>query len=207
MAKIDFKKKLKHLYHPSAKIASIVNVPRMNFLSIDGRGNPNTAPAYASAVEALYTMAYKLKFRVKNDISGVDYAVMPLEGLWWVDDMSQFNVNNKEVWKWTMMIMEPEYVTAQLFAEALDEVTQKKGLLALSNIRFESYHEGQAAQIMHIGPYSEEEPTVARLHTFICLNGYELSGKHHEIYLKDPRKAAPGKLQTVIRQPLVAAQI
>src|SRR5262245_20206253 len=173
MSKTDFKKELKHLYQPSAKIISVVDVPRMNFLSINGHGNPNTAPEYALAVEALYALAYALKFKVKKGKPSVDYAVMPLEGLWWADDMSQFSVKNKEAWKWTMMIMQPEYVTSQLFAEALSEVAEKKVLPALSLLRFESYHEGQAAQIMHIGPYSEEEPTVAKLHTFIHQNGCE----------------------------------
>jgi len=201
MSKTDFKKELKYLYQPSAKIVAVVDVPRMNFLSIDGSGNPNTAPEYALAVEALYTMAYALKFKVKKGKPSMDYAVMPLEGLWWADDMSQFSVKNKEAWKWTMMIMQPEYVTSQLFAESLSEVAEKKVLPALSLLRFESYQEGQSAQIMHIGPYSKEEPTVAKLHTFIHQNGCERSAKHHEIYLKDPRKSTPGKLQTVIRQP------
>src|SRR5215813_9390398 len=116
MPKTDFKKELKHLYQPSAKMVSVVDVPRMNFLSIDGSGNPNTAPEYALAVEALYAMAYALKFKVKKEKSGLDYAVMPLEGLWWAEDMNQFSVNHKEAWKWTMMIMQPEFVTAQLFA-------------------------------------------------------------------------------------------
>jgi len=201
MPKADLKKELKHLYNPSARVVSVADVPRLNFVIIDGSGNPNTSPEYAVAVEALYAVAYALKFKVKKGKSGVDYAVMPLEGLWWADDMSQFSVKNKEVWKWTMMIVQPEYVTAKLFAESLGEVEKKKSLPALSKIRFEPYHEGQTAQIMHIGPYSEEEPTIAKLHTFIRQNGYKLSGKHHEIYLKDPRKSAPSKLQTVIRQP------
>jgi len=198
---MDPKKELKHLYQPSAKVISIVNVPPMNFLSIDGSGNPNTAPEYTSAVEAIYAMAYALKFKVKKGKLEVDYAVMPLEGLWWADDMSKFTVTNKDIWKWTMMIMQPEYVTAQLVAETLGEVAKKKDLSALSKIRFEPFHEGHAVQIMHIGPYSAEEPTVTKLHSFIRESGYELSGLHHEIYLGDPRKSAPGKLQTVIRQP------
>lgn len=201
MAKIDLKKELKHLYNPSAKAVSVVDVPPLNFLMIDGSGNPNTAPEYPEAVEALYAVAYALKFKIKKGKTGVDYAVMPLEGLWWVDDMSQFSVKNKEVWKWTMMIVQPAYVTAKLFTETLGEVEKKKGLLALSKVRFEPYREGLAAQIMHIGPYIEEEPAIAKIHTFISQSGHELRGKHHEIYLKDPRKSAPDKLQTVIRQP------
>lgn len=201
MAKVDLKKTLKHIYNPSAKAVSVEDVPSMNFLMIDGSGNPNTSQEYAEAVAALYAVGYALKFKIKKGATGMDYAVMPLEGLWWADDMSQFNASNKEAWKWTMMIMQPEYVTAEMFAEALPEVEKKKKLAALSKVRFEPYHEGLAAQIMHIGSYSEEEPTIAKLHDFISQGGHKLRGKHHEIYLGDPRKIAPAKLQTVIRQP------
>ncbi len=201
MAKIDLKKELKHLYSPSAKAVSAVDVPAFKFLMIDGQGNPNTSPEYARAVEALYALAYALKFKIKKGKTGLDYAVMPLEGLWWVDDMSHFSLDNKEAWKWTMLIMQPEPVTAALFMETIGEVEQKKGLPALRKLRFESYREGDAAQIMHIGPYAEELPTVTKIHAFIRQSGYELSGKHHEIYLGDPRKTAPGRLHTVVRQP------
>lgn len=201
MTKIDLKKDLKHLYKPSAKAVAVVNVPPLNFLMIDGSGNPNTSQEYVEAVEALYAVAYTLKFKIKKGETSIDYTVMPLEGLWWVDDMSQFDVNNKDMWKWTMMIMQPEYVTVQMFAESLPEVEKKKKLAALSRVRFESYDEGLAAQIMHIGSYAEEGPTVAKLHEFVSEGGYRLCGKHHEIYLGDPRKTVPAKLQTVIRQP------
>jgi len=201
MAKIDLKKDLKHLYNPSAKAVSVVDVPPMSFLMIDGSGNPNTSQEYAEAIAALYALAYALKFKIKKGEASIDYAVMPLEGLWWADDMSQFKVSNQEAWKWTMMIMQPEYVTTDLFAEALPEVEKKKKLAALGRVRFEPYHEGLAAQIMHIGSYSEEEPTVAKLYDYINQGGYKLRGKHHEMYLGDPRKTQPAKLQTVIRQP------
>lgn len=201
MTKLDLKKELKHLYNPSAKEVTAENVPAFNFLMIDGRGDPNTSPEYAAAVEALYALAYTLKFKVKKSQGGVDYAVMPLEGLWWVEDMRQFDINKKHAWQWTMMILQPKPVTAKLFEEAKPETIEKKKLPTLSRVRFEPYAEGQAAQIMHIGPYSAEGPTVARLHTFIQQNGHALSGKHHEIYLGDPRKTAPEKLRTVIRQP------
>jgi hypothetical protein len=201
MAKIDLKKTLKHLYNPSAAVVSVVDVPPMNFLLADGSGNPNTSPDYAGVVEALYAAAFALKFKIKKGKAGVDYAVMPLEGLWWAEEMSQFSVKNKEAWKWTMMIVQPEPVTSEMFVETISEVEKKKGLPALSRVRFESFHEGQAVQIMHIGPYSKEEPTVAKLHAFIRQSGYKLRGKHHEIYLKDPRKSAPDKLHTVVRQP------
>ncbi len=201
MPKLDLKKEWKHLYQPSAKAVTAVEVPALNYLMVDGRGDPNTAQAYVEAVEALYAVAYALKFKVKNGKAGIDYAVMPLEGLWWAEDMRQFSVKDKDAWQWTMMIVQPEYVTAKLFAETLGEVQKKKRLPALARLRFESYHEGRAAQIMHLGPYADEEPTITKLHDFIHARGGERQGKHHEIYLKDPRKSAPGKLLTVIRQP------
>jgi hypothetical protein len=201
MAKIDFKKELKHLYNPSVKKVEIVDVPKMNFLMIDGFGDPNTAQEYKDAVEALFAVSYALKFMVKKE-KGVDYGVLPLEGLWWTDDMAQFSMENKDVWKWTSMIMQPEYVTENLVSKALEQVEKKKNPPALPKIRFESFHEGLSAQTMHIGPYSAEGTTIERLHNFIKENGYELRGKHHEIYLSDPRRSAPERMKTVIRQPM-----
>ncbi len=202
MAKVDFKKELKHLYNPSPKEPVIVDVPKMNFLMIDGVGDPNTAQEYQDAVEALYSVSYTLKFMVKKGEAAVDYTVMPLEGLWWIDDMTQFSMENKAIWKWTAMIMQPEYVTEVLVDVALREVERKKNPPAVSKIRFESLHEGLSAQIMHIGPYSAEGPTIEKLHNFIREKEYELRGKHHEIYLSDPRRSAPEKMKTVIRQPI-----
>jgi hypothetical protein len=202
MPKIDLKKELRHLYNPSAREVVVVDVPPMNFLMIDGRGDPNTAQEYQDAIEPLYAVSYTLKFMIKKSGTAIDYAVMPLEGLWWTDDMSQFSVENKDIWQWTAMVMQPEYVTKDLFTEALTQVEKKKNPPALSKIRFESFHEGLSAQVMHIGPYAAEGPTVEKLHDFIKENGYELSGKHHEIYLTDPRKSAPDKMRTVIRQPV-----
>ena len=199
--KIDLRKELKHLYNPSSKQIAIVDVPEMNFLMIDGQGDPNTSQAYQDAVEALYSVAYTLKFMVKKGEPAVDYAVMPLEGLWWVEDMTQFSVNDKDAWKWTSMIMQPEYVTEELLQEALKQVGKKKDLPALSGMRFESFREGQAAQILYFGPYSDEGPTIERIHRFIVEQGRRLLGRHHEIYLSDPRRTAPAKLKTVIRQP------
>lgn len=201
MPKLDLKKELKYLYNPSTKTVTVEDVPPMNFLMVDGRGDPNVSPEYTAAVEALYALAYALKFKVKKSKGGTDYAVMPLEGLWWVEDMTQFDINNKTAWQWTMMIMQPAFVTAVLFADTLREVSEKKKLPALSRVRFERFAEGRAAQIMHLGPYSAEGPTVARLHDYIRQNGHALHGKHHEIYLGDPRKTAPEKLRTVIREP------
>ena len=200
MEKIDFKKELKHLYNPSAKEVVIVDVPIMNFLMIDGIGEPNTSQDYKDAIEALYALSYSLKFMIKNWKIAIDYGVMPLEGFWWTDDMTDFNVGNKDIWKWTAMIMQPEYVTKELFGEALGQVAKKKNPAALPKVRFENFHEGLSAQIMHIGPYSAEGPTIEKIHGFINEKGYKLNGKHHEIYLSDPRKTAPEKMKTVIRQ-------
>ena len=202
MEKINYKKELRHLYQPSAKEVEVIDVPQMNFLMIEGEGDPNTSKAFQDAVEALYSLAYTLKFMVKKGAVGIDYGVMPLEGLWWVDDMTQFSIEKKNEWQWTLMIMQPEVVTKELFKEAVKKVRKKKNPVALTNIRFESFSEGKAAQILYIGPFSEEGPTIERIHTFITENGYVLSGKHHEIYLSDMRKTAPEKLKTIIRQPM-----
>jgi len=201
MEKIDFKKELKHLYSPSAKEAVTVKVPKMNFLMVDGQGDPNTAQEYKDAIEALYAVSYALKFMTKKG-KEVDYVVMPLEGLWWTEDMTEFTMENKDAWKWTSMIMQPHYVTEELVQKALEQVEEKKNLPALSKMRFESLQEGLSAQIMHIGPYSVEAPTIERLHNFIREKGYELRGKHHEIYLSDPRRSKPESLKTIIRQPI-----
>lgn len=202
MEKVDFKKQLKHLYRPPAKNAVAVEVPVMNFLMLDGAGDPNSAPAYGEAVEALYAVAYALKFMIKKGPQAVDYGVLPLEGLWWVEDMRQFSVENKSAWQWTMMIMQPEYVTRELYEAALVQVEAKKKPPALGKMRLESYHEGLSAQIMHSGPYAAEAPTIEKLHQFIADQGYQRRGKHHEIYLGDPRRTAPERLKTVIRQPM-----
>ena len=204
MAKaMDFKKELKHLYRPSSKEFVVVDVPEMQFLMIDGHGDPNTAQEYKDAVEALYGVAYKLKFMSKKE-PGTNYVVPPLEGLWWAEDMEAFSTQrDKSAWDWTMMIMQPEWITQEMFEEAVKQVQKKKDLAALLKLRLEAYHEGLSAQIMHVGSYDDEGPVLARLHDeFIPQNGYKEAGKHHEIYLGDPRKTAPEKLKTVLRQPI-----
>lgn len=201
MQKIDLKKELKHLYQPSAKEVVQVDVPAANFFMIDGEGDPNTSPEYAAAIEALYTVSYAIKFMVKKGPTAVDYGVMPLEGLWWAEDMSSFSVQDKSSWKWTMMIRQPDFVTKALVAKAIAEVKQKKNPQALAKIRFEAFKEGLCAQILHVGPFSEEGPTVEKVHQYIATHG-ALRGKHHEIYLSDIRKAEPSKWKTVIRQPM-----
>jgi hypothetical protein len=204
VTKVDLKKEPKYLYNPSTKEVSVVDVPRMNFLTIGGEGNPNTSREYAEALEALYAVSYALKFKVKRKEGGVDYAVMPLEGLWWADDMREFSVEDKDAWKWTAMIMQPEeYVTEALSEEAKSEVERKKGLPAIPRMRFEAFREGLSAKIMHLGPFSEEGPTIEKIHRFIEERGGKPNGKHHEIYLSDFRRTKPERLRTVIRQPFV----
>jgi len=201
MDKTDLKKELKHLYKPSKKEFTIVDVPSMHFLMIDGHGNPNTSSNYQEAIEALYAMAYGLKFASKKQLEK-DYSVMPLEGLWWVEDIAEFSLENKDDWSWTMMIMQPEWITAEMVETVMEAVARKKNPPALPHIRFDAYHEGRAAQIMYIGAYNDEHPTIARMHAFIEEEGYALSGKHHEIYLNDARRTAPEKLKTILRQPI-----
>ena len=202
MSKIDYKQELRHLYKSPTKEVVAIDVPAFNYLMVDGEGDPNTAQAYADAVEALFSLSYTLKFMVKKSDLGIDYAVMPLEGLWWAEDMATFTTDNKSNWLWTMMIMQPLPVTEALVAQATSDLKKKKNPTALDKVRFERFTEGQCAQIMHIGPFSAEAPNIERVHHYIESTGHQLSGKHHEIYLSDIRKAAPAKWKTIIRQPM-----
>jgi len=203
MAKLDLKKQYREFYGPSAKQPSIVNVPEMQFLMIDGAGDPNTSVAYAEAIEALYAMSYTLKFLSKTT-EDIDYVVMPLEGLWWTPDMAEFSAEDKSAWEWTAMIMQPDHITADHVATATDDVRRKKDPAALDRVRFEAFTEGLSVQILYFGPYADEAPTIAGMHQFAVDNGYRLRDKHHEIYLSDARRTAPEKLRTVIRQPIEA---
>jgi len=207
MHKIDFKKELKHLYRPPSKEFVVVDVPEMQFLMVDGHGDPNVAQEYVDAVEALYAAAYKIKFMSKKELEK-DYVVPPLEGLWWAEDMQTFTTKlDKSAWDWTMMIMQPQWITEGFFEQARAVVQKQKSLPALARLRLESYHEDLSVQIMHIGSYDDEGPTLLRMHReFIPHNGFEMVGKHHEIYLSDPRKIAPDKLKTVLRQPVSQAR-
>ena len=198
---IDFKKELKHLYRPSVKTVETVDIPKMNFFMVDGDGGPNH-PTFQNAIEVLFPLSYTLKFMIKKSDIGIDYGVLPLEGLWWADDMSSFIKDKKDDWKWTLMIMQPELITNEMVVEAVNQVRVKKNPTSLPLVRFESINEGKVAQIMHIGPFSEEGPTVQKLHSFIKDSGKKIIGKHHEVYLSDIRRAAPEKWKTIIRQPM-----
>ncbi len=204
MDKVDFKKELKQFYRASARKVQQVDVPEFRFLMIDGAGPPGTSEQYKQAVEALFSVAYTAKFMVKKGPQQLDYGVMPLEGLWWADDMSAFVTNDRDAWKWTLMIMQPEIVSAETIHEAVAQVRRKKGLPGLDALRFEAWEEGPCAQVLHVGPFTDEGPTIARLHEFIERDG-SLAGKHHEIYLSDIRRADPSRWKTIIRQPRTAA--
>jgi hypothetical protein len=204
---LDLKKELKHLYHPPAGKVTEVTVPPLNYLMLDGSGDPNHSEHYRQVVETLYGLAYALKFMSKQNEPFIDYTVMPLEGLWSFEGQEQFNpaadVLDKSKFDWTMMILQPEHITAAMVEKAVESVRKKKNPPLLAKVRFERYDEGSAAQMMHIGPYSAEAPTVDRLHRHILDSGYRFGARHHEIYLGDPRKSAPEKLKTVIRQPFL----
>ncbi len=207
MEKIDLKKEMKDIYSGSAKAVTIVDVPAMNFLMIDGEGDPNTSLEYKNAVEALYSVAYTLKFMVKKE-QEIDYGVMPLEGLWWMDDMTKFSIDSKNKWKWTSLIMQPEFITQEMVHKAQEQAAKKKELPSIDKMKYKNFKEGITVQILHIGPFAAEGPTIKKLHDFARSNGYTFDGrkqKHHEIYFNDPRRVNPEKMKTIIRQPVVKA--
>ena len=201
MTKVDLKKELKQLYQASAKDVVQVEVPAFKFLMVDGKGDPTTSQEYAQAVEALFSVSYTAKFIIKKGPQKLDYSVMPLEGLWWADDMSAFVANDRANWKWTMMIMQPHFVANEVIESAIAAVRRKKRLSSIDKLRLEEFSEGRCAQVLHVGPFSEEGPTIERLHAFIDARS-GLTGKHHEIYLSDIRRADPRKWKTIIRQPM-----
>ncbi len=198
--KVDFKKTLKNLYSPSIKDFHVVEVPDMNFLMIDGKGNPNTSIDYQQALETLYSMSYGIKFALKT--KGYDHIIPPLEGLWWMEDMNEFSYENIARWKWTMMIMQPEWVTQETVELVQENVFKKKGNSNVNLVRYERYNEGLAVQKLYVGAYKDEAPVIADMHAFIKSNGYHNNGKHHEVYLSDVRKTSAEKLQTILRQPI-----
>lgn len=202
MTKLDLKQERKDLYQPSTKQSEIVDVPPMNFMMIDGAGDPNKVEAFTEAVEALNSASYTLKFAVKKQRS-MDYVVMPTEGLWWTERLEDFRVDEPDNWLWTILIRQPDFITAADVEAAVKATKVKKKLAALNMIRFDCYHEGRSAQIMHLGAYGVAElPTVETLSRFIHAQGERMTGKHHEIYLSDPRRTEPEKLKTILRHPI-----
>lgn len=202
MTKIDFKKELKHLYRAPSKEPVLVEVPRMQFLMVDGTGAPENSKGFQEGIQILYGLAYTLKFSLKKAGQGPDYTIPPLEGLWWMEGDGPFDLQDQAHWLWTLMIMQPDHIGAPHFAEAVRSLGQKEPELPLSKARLAAFSEGSSAQIMHVGPYSAEPATIEKLHEFVKANGYELRGRHHEIYLGDPRRTSPEKLKTVLRHPV-----
>jgi hypothetical protein len=201
--KVDLKKELKAFYKPSAKKFSIIEVPPMQFLMVDGAGNPNTSQEYADAIATLFPVSYTVKFMMKQEY-GSDYTVMPLEGLWWGTPKGQthFTDADKDKFIWTSMIMQPDFVTPELMQEGIRRAAEKKPLPALDKLRFETFDEGLSVQVMYFGPYTDEGPTIERMDQYAYDEGYQMRGKHHEIYLSDFRRTAPEKLKTVLRHPI-----
>ncbi len=188
------------LYRAKVDAPEFVEVPAARFLMIDGHGNPNTSSAFEQAIQTLYSGAYTIKFALKK-AGGPDERVAPLEGLWWGGEAVDFAASSKDDWDWTLMIRIPDTATDELVAGALASAAAKKPDLAFDRARVEQFAEGLAAQVMYVGPYAEEGPTIAALHKFITERGHRRAGKHHEIYLGDPRRADPARLKTVLRQP------
>ena len=211
MKTLDLKKELKYLYQPSAKKPEIVKVPKLQFAMIDGAiekgSEPGKSPQFAEATQALYSISYTLKFTLKKrKTNAVDYPVMALEGLWWVED-GMFDITVKDNWFYTLMILQPDIITRDVFAEGLAEVKKKRGdSPALSKLRLANFEEGLCVQVMHIGPYATEPATIEVMRAFMAENGLKDNvgpkGKHHEIYMSDPRRVAPEKMKTVLRHPV-----
>jgi hypothetical protein len=200
--KYDVKRELKTCYSPKNTDWELVDVPALQYLAIDGEGDPNTIAAYRHAVEALYTVAYTVKFASKREL-GQDFVVGPLEGLWWADDMNDFLARRKDNWLWRMLINIPDWITPDMVDDAKHVALSKKGWPAIADLRSEALHEGTSAQVLHIGSYDEETPTLTRLHDeYLPAHNLRESGLHHEIYLSDPRRTDPDKLRTVLRQPV-----
>jgi len=202
MDRLDLRKTLKPLYSASAKPV-LVDVPELSCLMVDGAGDPNGSAQFEEGMGALYGVAYTLKFALKKRPQGpIDFAVMPPEGLWWCEGMREFSVEDRRGWLWTLMIVLPDCVTREDSESAAEALRSTKSPPGLDRLRLERLHEGLCAQVMHLGPYADEGPTVEKLHAFIAEQGRTLRGKHHEIYLSDPRRAAPEKMKTVLRQPV-----
>ncbi len=201
--KFDYKKVFKEFYSQPAKKVSILKMPKLKYLMINGYGNPNASREYKEAIEVLFSLSYNIKFIIKNSDLKIDYGVMPLESLWWTDNINDFSIDNKSMWKWCSMIMQPDIVTEDYIEKALYEVEKKKKLSSISKVECKDYDEGLVAQTMHVGPYTNEGPTVEKLYNYIKECGYVLSGLHHEIYLNNPRRCLPNNIKTIIRQPIV----
>jgi len=203
--RIDFKRTLPG-YRAKAGVFELVDVPEARYLMIDGHGDPNTAPAYADALAALYPVAYRLKFASRRD-RGLDYVVPPLEGLWWAEDMTTFSsARDKTRWDWTLLLMVPDWIAESEFAAALEQVRAGTAPTRIDELRLGSLSEGRCVQTLHVGAYDDEAAVLERMHhEFIPAQGLRMTGRHHEIYLSDPRRVAPERLRTILRQPVLPA--
>ncbi|MGM7666218.1 GyrI-like domain-containing protein [Microbacterium sp. A93] len=201
-SKADFKTTI-DTYRARKGRFDVVDVPELSYLMIDGHGDPNTSPEFTTAVEALYPVAYALKFASKNTLDR-DYTVMPLEGLWWADDHAAFTASrDKSKWDWTLMIMQPDWIDHEMFADAVAKAAAKKAEARFHEVRFGSFTEGACVQTLHVGAFDDEGPVLAEMHDgFIPQHGLQMTGKHHEIYFSDPRKGDPAKRRTLLRQPV-----
>ena len=200
--KADFVKQIE-TYTARRGTFSLVTVPAMQFLMVDGHGAPGTSQAYRDALTSIYPVAYKLKFLSKGEL-GRDYAVMPLEGLWWADDMDAFTTaRDTSRWDWTLMNMVPDWITQEHLDAVRDAIARKGGAPLLDAVRLERYDEGRSVQTLHVGSYDDEAPVLAAMHReFIPAHSLRMTGKHHEIYLSDARRTAPDRLRTILRQPV-----
>ena len=200
--RVEYRRELGDLYDAREQPA-LVEVPTISYLMVDGHGDPNGSQTFKQGVEALYAVAYALKFRVRKLPDGIDFAVMPLEGLWWIPNARVWDFDDKSDWDWTLMVAQPPIVTPELVSEAIAAVRGKKKLRALDDIRFEPFDEGRCAQVLHRGPFAAERPTLERLHDFVKREGFMPVGKHHEVYLTDPQRTAPARMRTIVRQSVV----
>lgn len=200
--KFDVKLAHRDLYAPPRRDFVEVDVPPLQYLAVDGSGDPNTNSAYTEAIEALYGVAYAAKFRSKREL-GRDFVVAPLEGRWRADDPATFVTGDKSAWRWTMLIHQPDWIDDAVVVAAVEQVRAKRPSPALDALRLLRLHEGRSVQILHVGSYDDEAPTLARLHDeWMPAHGLTFNGDHHEIYLSDARRTAPEKLKTVLRQPV-----
>jgi hypothetical protein len=203
--KIDFKKALDSYQAPRSQF-QILHVPDLQYLMIDGCGDPNASPSFATAIEALYPVAYRVKFASKAEL-GRDYVVPPLEGLWWAEDMAFFTAaRDKSRWSWTLLLMVPDWISQAMFTTAVEQAGVKKKPARLDDVRLKTLSEGQCVQTLHVGSFDDEADVLARMHQeFIVGHGFQLAGDHHEIYLSDFRRVAPAKQRTILRQPVTTS--
>ncbi len=202
--KLDYKKEFPDLYKPSLKTPTIIKIPEMTFFMVDGTGDPNTSEEYKNTVQILYNISYTLKMKViKKETPDKDYVVPPLEGLWYMPKMDEWSMEDKDKWQWTMMIRIPDFIEDTQIRKALKILKETKNPSSFSKLRYEKYNEGTCVQIMYLGPYDDEPPTIKKIHQYAEKNGYNLNGNHHEIYLSDPRRIEPKRLKTILRQPII----